>query len=81
MAAILRVRDENGNVIDIPTIVGPQGPQGEKGDQGIQGIQGPQGPKGEKGDPGNDYILTDTDKQEIIGAVLNALPTAEGVGF
>lgn len=60
MASILRVRDENGNVIDIPAIVGPQGP---------------------KGDPGNDYVLTDTDKQEIISAVLNALPTAEGVGF
>ena len=42
---------------------GIQGPQGPKGEQGIQGIQGP------KGDPGDDYILTEQDKQEIAGLV------------
>ncbi|MBQ8357095.1 MAG: hypothetical protein IJX39_04730 [Clostridia bacterium] len=35
--AILRVRDENGNVIEIPAIVGPQGERGEKGDDGADG--------------------------------------------
>ena len=30
--AILRVRDEGGNVYDIPAIVGPQRQKGDKGD-------------------------------------------------
>lgn len=52
MTAIIRVRDENGNVIDIPAIVGPQGPAGEQGPKGEQGESGPQGPQGPKGDTG-----------------------------
>ena len=32
--AVLKIKDENGNFIDIPAIVGPQGPQGIKGDTG-----------------------------------------------
>lgn len=54
---------------------GAQGPKGDKGDtgergpQGEQGIQGIPGDKGPKGDPGNDYVLTDADKQEIAGMV------------
>lgn len=31
MTSILRVKDVNGNWVDIPAIVGPQGPQGPKG--------------------------------------------------
>lgn len=52
MSFILRVRDENGNVTDIPCMVGPQGPIGEKGETGPQGPQGIQGVKGDKGDKG-----------------------------
>ena len=61
MASILMVRDENGNVVDIPAIVGPQGkqgiqgvqgPKGEKGDTGPQGPAGETGPQGPKGDTG-----------------------------
>ena len=51
---------------------GIQGPPGPKGDIGLQGEQGPKGdagPQGPKGDPGNDYVLTDTDKQDIAGKV------------
>lgn len=51
---------------------GPQGPKGdvgETGPQGQTGTTGPQGPKGDKGDPGDDYILTEQDKQEIAGLV------------
>lgn len=63
---------------------GPQGEKGDKGDtgergpQGVQGIPGPEGPKGDKGDtgpqgpkgdPGNNYVLTDIDKQDIAGMV------------
>ena len=64
--------------------IGPQGPKGDKGDpgetgpQGAQGIQGPQGPQGDPGaqgpqgpagQNGNDYVLTDADKQQIAGLV------------
>lgn len=40
MSNILRVKDDSGNWIDIPAIIGPTGPQG------------PTGPKGDKGDTG-----------------------------
>ena len=52
MSFILRVRDENGNVTDIPCMVGPKGIQGETGEAGPQGPQGIQGAKGDKGDKG-----------------------------
>lgn len=64
---------------------GPQGPQGIPGDkgetgdtgpQGPQGIQGEQGPKGDKGDqgiPGEDYVLTELDKQEICDVIVSAV--------
>lgn len=45
--AVLKIKDENGNFIDIPAIVGPQGPQGIKGDKGDKGDTGPQGPAGQ----------------------------------
>lgn len=66
MSFILRVRDENGNVTDIPCMVGPQGPIGEKGEtgpqgpQGIQGVKGDKGDKGEKGDTGEQGPKGDT---------------------
>lgn len=59
--AILKIKDANGNVIDIPAIRGPQGepgkdgaqgPQGEKGDKGEQGIQGEKGETGATGATG-----------------------------
>lgn len=54
---------------------GELGPRGEpgipgpKGDQGEQGPKGDTGPQGPKGDPGNDYVLTDADKQDIADMV------------
>lgn len=48
---------------------GDPGEKGDRGEQGIQGIPGEKGDKGDKGDPGNDYVLTDTDKQDIAGKV------------
>lgn len=49
MSAILRVRDENGNIIEIPAIIGQTGPRGERGPQGEPGIPGEKGPPGESG--------------------------------
>ena len=48
---------------------GPQGPQGETGPQGPQGV------------PGQDYVLTEADKEEIVHMVLDIYPAAEGVSF
>lgn len=42
---------------------------------------GPAGPKGDKGDKGDPYIPTAADKEELVQAVLKALPAAEGVSY
>lgn len=57
--SILRVKDENGNIIPIPAI---------KGDPGKSPVVGV------------DYF-TEEDKEEMVAAVLAALPTAEGGSF
>ena len=46
MTAMMRIRNENGEYVDIPALVGPRGPTGPKG------ATGEQGPKGATGDPG-----------------------------
>ena len=55
--------------------------KGDKGDKGDTGEAGPQGVQGPQGEPGTDYVLTDEDKSEIAGLVLNAMPQAEGSSF
>lgn len=40
MAAILRVKDENGNIVSIPAIKGDKGEKGDKGDRGLPGSGG-----------------------------------------
>ena len=60
--------------------IGPQGPQGAKGDKGDKGDTGPQGPAGKTPVKGADYF-TATDKQELVDAVMAALPNGNGVGY
>ena len=68
---------------------GIQGIQGETGAPGPQGIQGIQGPKGDKGDTGADGhtpikgtdYFTEADKQELVTAVIAALPSTEEVSY
>jgi hypothetical protein len=72
-----------------PGAKGDKGEKGEKGDPGEKGEQGPQGDPGEKGEPGEpgadgktpvkgtDYF-TAADKQEMVTAVLAALPKYNG---
>lgn len=48
---------------------GATGPQGATGPTGPQGPAGSTGPQGPKGDPGNDYVLTQADKNEIADIV------------
>lgn len=45
------------------------------------GRDGAQGPAGPQGAPGDDYVLTDEDKEEIAGQVLEALPTWTGGAY
>ena len=53
-------------------LVALTGPQGPKGDTGLTGPQGP------KGDPGDDYVLTNQDKQDIAGLVpVPTVPTED----
>lgn len=55
MASLLNFFDNNGNLIEVPALRGPEGPQGPRGEQGPQGPQGPQGIQGPKGDAANAY--------------------------
>ena len=78
MAAIIRVRDKNGNVIDIPAIVGAPGEKGETGAQGEKGDKGDPGANGANGEDGytplrgTDY-WTEADKDEIKSYVDTAI--------
>ena len=79
----LKIKDEGGSWNSIAAI------KGDKGEQGIQGIQGIQGPKGDKGDTGADGhtpikgtdYFTEADKQELVTAVIAALPSTEEVSY
>lgn len=65
----------------VDTGINATGPRGEKGDAFtyedftedqlamLVGPQGPQGEQGPKGETGDDYVLTEADKQEIAEAV------------
>lgn len=65
---------------------GAQGPQGIQGIQGEPGAPGPKGDKGDTGAPGHtpvkgtDYF-TEADKQELVTAVIAALPSTEEVSY
>ena len=54
--SILKLKNEQGQWVSIPTIKGDTGPQGPKGQTGPPGPQGLQGPKGDKGDTGEQGI-------------------------
>ena len=56
---------------------GEQGPKGEKGDTGPQGPAGPAGADGKTPQKGVDYY-TEQDKQEMVQAVIAALPVYNG---
>lgn len=48
----LKFKDEYGNWVPVPSLIGPAGPEGPQGPQGIQGEQGPEGPQGPQGPQG-----------------------------
>ncbi len=50
--SILRLRDDDGNLYDVPVVKGEKGDKGDKGDKGETGDKGEIGEKGDKGDTG-----------------------------
>ena len=85
----LKIKDEGGNWNSIAAIKGDKGDKGEPGIQGVQGETGAPGPKGDKGDTGADGhtpvkgidYFTEADKQELVTAVIAALPSTEEVSY
>lgn len=82
----LALKETTGN---LPTnneywqLIAEKGKDGEKGETGEQGEKGQDGTNGIDGKTpvkGTDYY-TESDKQEMVNLVLNALPSAEGVEF
>lgn len=58
--AILKIKDENGEIKEILAL------KGERGDTGPQGVQGPQGdigPQGPKGTSVTDGMIVEDDNQ------------------
>lgn len=73
--SVIKVRNEEGEFVDIPVIQGAKGDKGDKGDIGPQGEQGPPGQDGTDGKTpvkGVDYF-TEADKQEFIEEVEQTL--------
>lgn len=69
---ILYVKDENGEWIPIPSIVGEKGADGEQGEPG---------PAGKDGKDGEDYILTQQDKEDIADIVVQEIGSADTMSF
>ena len=66
MGAILRARDKDGNVYDIPA---------------IRGAQGPEGPQGPKGDTGSGFKVLDYyDTMEALEAAVTAPSAGDAYG-
>lgn len=69
--AILKLRDNNGNIIEIPAIQGPKGDTGEPGANGADGYTPVKG---------TDYY-TEADKAEMVDLVIAALPRWSGGSY
>lgn len=63
----------------LESLKGEKGDTGAQGIQGEQGLQGEKGDKGDTGDKGDPYELTETDKTEIVNAVLEAMPEGDTI--
>lgn len=76
---------ESFDVLDgVDGIDGKDGENGKDGADGytpIKGVDYFDGEKGDKGDKGDPYTLTDTDKEIIVEAVLDALPEWNGGAY
>lgn len=60
--SILKLKNEQGQWVSVPTIkgdTGPQGPKGQTGSQGPKGQKGDKGDTGPKGDTGDAFTYED----------------------
>ena len=78
--AILKIKDENGNWIDVPAIKGDDGYTPIKGVDYFDGAKGDTGQDGYTPIKGVDY-WTEEDKKEIVNLVLAELPSSEEVSY
>lgn len=60
-----------------PGAPGKDGKDGQDGAPGKDGATGPAGPEGPQGPAGNDYVLTEADKNEIAQLAITLMPVAE----
>lgn len=74
--------NESGNWVigTTDTGVSAKGIKGDTGPQGAQGLQGAKGADGKTPVKGTDYF-TEADKQELVNAVIAALPNGNGVAY
>ena len=70
----LKIKDEGGSWNSIAAI------KGDKGDKGDPGPKGDNGADGHTPVKGVDYF-TEADKQELVTAVIAALPSTEEVSY
>lgn len=69
---VLLIKDKNGNFIHIPAIRGKSFTYDDFTEEQLNAL---------KGRDGQDYILTEDDKQEIAEIALSLIPTTEGVKY
>lgn len=70
--SILRVRDDQGNYVEIPAIKGEKGDAGATGPQGPKGDTGATGPQGQKGDTGASGVIDATTESALTGLLKGA---------
>lgn len=75
---ILRIKDINGNWVEIPAIIGPEGPQGLQGLAGKDGYTPVKGVDYFDGEPGKDGLTTSVNGKEQVNGEITL--TAEDVG-
>lgn len=81
--AILKLKDENGNVFPVPALIGEKGDTGEKGEKGDTGeagytpIKGIDYFDGHTPVKGTDYF-TEADKEELVAELIANLPVYNG---
>lgn len=68
--SILKIKDDTGQWMDIPAIIGAKG---DKGEDGLPGANGKDGVDGYTPVKGVDYY-TEADKAEIVEAVILQIP-------
>ena len=78
--AILRIRDKNGNIQELPVIKGDKGPKGDKGEQGVQGVAGKDAVTDQIYDPNSENAQSGKAVNQAL-SVFEEIPTDETTTF